>query len=206
MKTESARPRGRPREFDRNVVLDLAIKTFWDKGYNGASLDDLTERMGINRPSLYSSFGNKQKLFMEAIDRYAGTFGMRPIDMLQNEPEIMKAVESFFAETIRCVTAKNNPKGCLIVNVAGEFTHNDKIVRTKLASGFEKKVGLVVARLETAQTDGQLDSNTDTEETARMILAVMQSIATRARVGASRKELNKLASSFMRLLFPGRGL
>ena len=71
------RPRGRPRSFDRDESLDAAVLVFWKKGYDGSSIQDLTQAMGINRPSLYATFGNKRDLFMQAIDRYAATHGNR---------------------------------------------------------------------------------------------------------------------------------
>ena len=78
-KKKSSRPPGRPQEFDRDKILDRAVTTFWAKGYKDASLDDLTESMGINRPSLYATFGSKHDLFMEVIDRYSVTLGCRPL-------------------------------------------------------------------------------------------------------------------------------
>ena len=95
-KNNPVRPRGRPRKFDRDKVLDRAVTTFWTKGYSGASLDDLTESMGINRPSLYATFTSKHDLFMEVIDRYAETFGGRPVKALYCERDIKKAVAAFF--------------------------------------------------------------------------------------------------------------
>src|SRR5262245_59406118 len=69
-KNESAVQRGRPREFDTDQALDRALEVFWRKGYEGASISELTEAMGINRPSLYAAFGNKEELFRKALDRY----------------------------------------------------------------------------------------------------------------------------------------
>ena len=66
-----SRPNGRPRSFDFDDALDAAMQVFWRKGYEGASLSDLTQAMGINRPSLYAAFGNKNTLFRKALDRYA---------------------------------------------------------------------------------------------------------------------------------------
>ena len=76
MKTsEEKRGRGRPRSFDQTEALDAAVLVFWEKGFDGASIEDLTTAMGISRPSLYATFGNKRSLFIEAIDRYAATYG-----------------------------------------------------------------------------------------------------------------------------------
>ena len=140
MKTEESRPRGRPRKFDRDEVLERALNTFWDKGYASTSLDDLTDAMGINRPSLYASFGSKQDLFMETMDRYGETIGQRTTDALLEEPDIEKAVAAFFDATLRCVQSKDHPNGCLIMNVAVERSVNDPLVRKKIEKGYAEKL------------------------------------------------------------------
>ena len=202
MKKEMPRRRGRPRAFDRDAVLDRAVDTFWAKGYSSTSLDDLTENMGINRPSLYASFGNKHELFMASIDRYAGTIGRRPIDALQDEPDIRRAVEAFFETTIRCITSTNRPRGCLIMSVAGERAANDPEVRAKISGAFTEKVEVVSQRLTAARHEGQLPPDADPDSLARMIVSIMHSLAARARIDASNEELSRLARSFLGVLFP----
>ena len=202
MKNLPSRPRGRPREFDRDKVLDRAVNTFWAKGYSGASLDDLTESMGINRPSLYACFGSKHDLFMAAIDRYAVTLGCQPVEAILAEPDIKKAVTAFFEASIRCVTQKNGPKGCLIVSVAAKNAEYDKQVRDKLSGFFANTDGVIAERFRVAQDKGQLSREADSIALARMIISITHSFSTRARVGATREELSRLAKDFMAVLFP----
>ncbi len=202
MKYKSSRPRGRPRTFDRDEVLDRAVTTFWAKGYSGASLDDLTESMGINRPSLYGTFGNKHDLFMEAIDRYAATLGCQPVKALHGEPDIEQAVWAFFEASIRCVTSKDGPRGCLIASVATEEAETDAQVRDKLSGMFAETDRVVADRVRAAQDKGQLSQESDAQALARMIVSITHSFAARARVGTSREELSRLAKDFMTVLFP----
>ncbi len=202
MKIESSRPRGRPRTFDRDTVLDRAVNTFWAKGYRGASLDDLTESMGINRPSLYASFGSKHGLYMDAIDRYAVTLGCQPVEALHSEPNIKEAVAVFFETSIRCATSKDRPSGCLIANVAIEDAEKDEQLREKLSVMFAESDRIVADRFRAAQDKGQLSQESDPQALARMTISITHSFAARARVGASREELSRLATDFMPVLFP----
>jgi TetR/AcrR family transcriptional regulator, copper-responsive repressor len=202
MNNEPPRPRGRPLKFDRDQVLDRAVDTFWANGYTATSLEDLTTNMGINRPSLYAAFGNKHDLFMKTIDRYAETIGRQPLDAFLDEPDIRRAVEAYFHTTIRCVTSRNRPRGCLIMNVAGERAANDPEVRKSMSDAYDTRVATISKRLETACNDGQLPGEADPESLARMITSVMHSLAARARAGGSRKELSALAQNFLNLLLP----
>ncbi len=202
MKIKSSRPPGRPRKFDRDKVLDRAVTTFWAKGYSRASLQDLTESMGINRPSLYATFGSKHDLFLEVIDRYSLTLGCQPFKALQGEPDIKKAVAAFFEASIRAATLKDRPRGCLIVSVAVEVAEKDEQVRTKLSGIFAEIDRGIADHFLVAQDKGQLSQETDPQALARMVISVTHSIAARARVGASRGELSRLSKDFMAVLFP----
>ncbi|MBT3399236.1 MAG: TetR/AcrR family transcriptional regulator [Rhodospirillaceae bacterium] len=202
MNNQTPRPRGRPLKFDRDKVLDRAVDTFWANGYTATSLEDLTTNMGINRPSLYAAFGNKHDLFMKTIDRYAETIGRQPLDAFLEEPDIRRAVEAYFQTTIQCVTSRNRPRGCLIMNVAGERAANDAEVRGCMADAYDTRVATIAERLGTARNDGQLPVDADPESLARMITSVMHSLAARARAGGSRKELSALAQNFLNLLIP----
>src|SRR2546422_11461457 len=95
---KSAQPMGRPRAFDVEKALDLALRVFWEKGYEGTALSDLTEAMGINRPSLYAAFGNKEALFRKALDRYADGPASYVREAL-NEPTARAVVERLLRAT-----------------------------------------------------------------------------------------------------------
>lgn len=202
MNNEKPRRRGRPQAFDRDTVLDRAVDTFWANGYTATSLEDLTTSMGINRPSLYGAFGNKHDLFMQTIDRYAETIGREPLDAFLAEPDIRRAVDAYFRTTIRCVTSPERPRGCLIMNVAGERATNDAEVRACMSEAYDARVKTVSDRLRNARDEGQLPAGADPDSLARMIAAVMHSLAARARAGGSRKELFALAQNFLNLLIP----
>jgi AcrR family transcriptional regulator len=204
MEKISNRSRGRPRAFDRDAVLDRAVITFWSKGFSGASIDDLTAAMGINRPSLYAAFGSKQDLYLAAIDRYAQTHGSVPVKALLGERDVRTAVAAFFDATVRCATTAGGPKGCLIVCVAIEDAEKDDSVRTKLSGIFTHTDRVIADYLRAIQADGQSPGEVDPQALAGMIISVTHSLAARARVGAGRNELNEIARNFMAVLLPGR--
>ena len=161
MKKEATRPRGRPRTFDQDDVLDRAMMTFWAKTYTGASLDDLTADMGINRPSLYAAFGDKHALFMATIDHYAATIGARPIAALQDEPDLRKSVRAFLDAVVDNTSGAGHPRGCLIGCVVADCAENDPEVRTKLAAVMAATDTALAARYRQAQQDGQLANEAD---------------------------------------------
>ncbi|MGI9556610.1 MAG: TetR/AcrR family transcriptional regulator [Solirubrobacterales bacterium] len=197
-----SRPRGRPRSFDRDEVLDAAVLVFWEKGYRGASVDDLTEAMGIKRPSLYAAFGSKRDLFFAAIDRYAATHGRRSFDPLRLDPDTREGVERFFEAHIRCATEKDMPRGCLIACVATDEAENGAALRKKLSHMFSRTDAAIASRFRASQEDGSFPAEHDPGELARMVHSVSHSIRVRARAGAKRHELDEIAASFMAVLFP----
>src|SRR5204862_7915530 len=109
-----AMPKGRPREFDVDEALDRALGVFWRRGYEGATLADLTEAMGINRPSLYAAFGSKEELFRKALDRYVEGPAACVREAL-NEPTARAVAERLLGGSIALVTDRRNPRGRLIV-------------------------------------------------------------------------------------------
>src|ERR1044071_7903937 len=108
---------GRPREFDVDKALDLALQVFWRKGYEGASMADLTETMGITKPSLYAAFGNKEELCRKALDRYVDGPGVY-FQVALAKPTARAVVEHLLYESADAVTDPNHPPGCLAVQGA----------------------------------------------------------------------------------------
>jgi len=204
MNQSRSRQRGRPRSFDTDAALDAAVLVFWEKGYDGTSLTDLTSAMGINRPSLYATYGNKRDLFIRAIDRYATTHGSRAFSALQLEPDNRLAVQRFFEVSIDCALADGTPRGCLINTVATDAAGTDAELRSKLSRMFERTDAALARRMAASQTSHE-SSNHDPEQLALMAHSVTHSIMTRARAGASREDLTAVAVSFLAVFFPSPG-
>jgi AcrR family transcriptional regulator len=112
------KPRGRPLSFDRDAALEAAMHVFWERGYEAASVADLTAAMGITPPSLYTAFGDKEQLFLEAIERYALGYGSISARALREEPTARGAIERWLVEAAKELTEPCHPKGGLVVRAA----------------------------------------------------------------------------------------
>jgi AcrR family transcriptional regulator len=187
---------GRPREFDVDTALDLALQVFWRKGYEGASMSDLTEAMGITKPSLYAAFGNKEDLFRKALDRYVDGPGGYFQAGLQ-KPTAREVVEHILYESANAVTDPENP-GCLAVQGALCCGDAAETIKQELVARRAKGESDLKTRFARAITEGDLPADADAGDLARYISAIMQGMAVQAAGGAARDQLRKLADMAMR--------
>jgi AcrR family transcriptional regulator len=188
---------GRPRAFDADRALDRALTIFWRNGYEGASLPALTKAMGINRPSLYAAFGNKEALFRKALERYeGGPAGYAPKALKQ--PTARKVVEALLKGIVALLTRPQNPGGCLMVQGALACGENAKPVRHELATRRAAGVAAIRRRFQRAIDEGDLPANADAQGLARFVATVMHGLAVQAASGATRKELLRVKDMFLR--------
>lgn len=117
---------GRTREFDEEKVLDAAMQLFWEKGYEATSLSDLTSRMGIQRPSIYSAFGDKKELFEAALRKYTMTRASDVRSRLQNTPSVKEAFCTFFKDVADEEYTENRSRGCFCINTMVELAPHDE--------------------------------------------------------------------------------
>jgi AcrR family transcriptional regulator len=176
-------PAGRPRSFDEDAALESAIEVFRRHGYAAASLDLLTDAMGINRPSLYGAFGDKAALFEKAVSRYVEGPGALPLRALADAPDLAGAIEDFFAAVERNNCTRGRPRGCLVACVLGEAAGADERWRaraTELARGTEAAVTRALERHLPAHRAGDV---------ARLMITLMYGIAASAKAGLSAGEI-----------------
>jgi AcrR family transcriptional regulator len=190
-------PIGRPRLFDIDQALDRALKVFWRKGYQGASLPDLTKAMRINRPSLYAAFGNKEALFRKAIERYAEGPGAFVREALQ-QPSARAVVEHLFRGSIELVTNARNPRGCFMVQAALACGDTGDCIRRELAKRRDDRVAELRERFVKAVAAGDLPSDCDPADLARYVATVINGFAVQAASGARRDELERAAKIALR--------
>ena len=181
---------GRPRAFCTDEALDKALTVFWEKGYEGASLQDLTDAMGINRPSLYAAFGNKESLFLKAMDRYAEKNACM-IDFF-NEPTAREAIEKLLYKMADKLSDPDTPKGCLIVIGALACSDETSHIKKELAARRMHMQLLIQQRLERAQEEGDLTAKANAASFARYISTVTYGLSVQASSGATREQLYEI--------------
>jgi len=178
---------GRPRIFDEEAVLDRAVRVFWEKGYEGASIDDLTEAMGLSRPSVYNAFGDKEALFMRCLERYGATTGELIMGAIALATDARGAVAAYLRQAATNATGEDTPHGCLLATVAPSVCLPG--VREFLAASMAASETALAARLSAGVASGELPSDFPVIQRARRITDLSMSLAVRARTGATREEL-----------------
>ena len=189
--------RGRPRSFDRAAALRQAMAVFWQRGYEGTSLADLTAAMGINRPSLYAAFGCKEALFLEAVALYETEEGIATTRALQDEPTARAAIEAMLRRNADAYAAPETPAGCMVVLGAMLGTPECQAVREHLAAHRRQAQEDVRRRLEQGVAEGDLPAGTDTAALAAFYTTVLQGLSIQARDGASRQALSAIVDCAM---------
>src|SRR5579864_4567287 len=186
-------PSGRTRQFDVDEALERALEVFWVRGYEGATLPDLTSAMGINRPSLYAAFGNKEQLFRKALERYQ-TGPMSFLTEALLKPTARAAVEAIFSGFIRMQRDRDQARGCLVVSGALACGEEGETVRRELAHLRQRIVAAFRERFKRAVKDGDLPAGTDCRALARYIATVLNGLAVQAASGTTQKELRLVAA------------
>src|SRR5712672_1780773 len=195
MKSESPAKLGRPRAFDPDTALDRAMDVFWAKGYEGASLSDLTRAMRINRPSLYAAFGNKEQLFRKVLDRYMdGPVAYFGKALAASKPR--DVVEEIFLGTARMAGDPKIPAGCLMVQ--GALACGNASARKEVAARRTAAELALRRRLQRARREGDLPKNADPAELAHYVMTVLQGMAVQGADGASPDQLRRVAQIALR--------
>lgn len=187
----------RPRAFDLDIATERALQLFWSKGYEGTTLEDLTEAMGINRPSLYAAFGNKEGVFRRALELYVsgpggGAFATLDADTAR---EVAYRMLRFYADT---VGQPGRPRGCLLVQGALVCSNEGTSVRQTLADQRRLSEDALISRFERAKREGDLPADVSPTDLGRYVWTVCQGIAVQAVSGATRDQLRRVVAQAMR--------
>jgi len=190
-------PRGRPRKFNTEKALDEALLLFWRHGYEGTSLAALTKAMGINVPSLYAAFGNKEALFKKVLQRYL----QNPASYLPKaleQPTARRAIEKLFRGAIDMVMNPRHPDGCLLVQGALASGPAAASIRKELNLCRAAAEVAVRRRLEHAIEEGDLTAHVNPAKLARYIITVLWGLSVQAAGGATRSQLEEVVKLAMR--------
>jgi AcrR family transcriptional regulator len=182
---------GRPREFDPDRVVETAMELFWEHGFDGVSISDLTAATGINRRSLYAAFGSKEDLFAKAVQRYMSGPAGYIADALR-QPTALDVSRAMVHGAVDANTCPGRPRGCLLVHGALAAGDDADSVRDDLAQQRDAAVTALASRFDEAQAAGEL-TGVNTRALSRWINAVCQGISVQARSSATREELHEVA-------------
>jgi len=195
-------PKGRPREFDVNEALTAALRVFWRRGYEGASMAELTAEMGIAKPSLYAAFGNKEELFKKALDLYERE-KLAYISEALKEPTSRQMAERLLVGALEMQTSTCDPKGCLGVISAVACGPEASSIREDVIERQKSGRQALIDRLGEYKREGDLPADIEPEALARYMTAVLQGLSVQAGAGSSKAELRTLVDMTMRT-WPGR--
>ncbi|MEM9164407.1 MAG: TetR/AcrR family transcriptional regulator [Cyanobacteria bacterium P01_F01_bin.4] len=200
---------GRPREFNIEAALDQAVQVFYVKGYEATTLEDLTQAMGIQRPSLYAAFGNKEALFLKVLERYRSQSVQSSQATLEEEPNGQKAIADFLAQ-IAEYHITSDGLGCLIVNSTVDCQPRQGEICDRASADLsgcirhlhDQNEAMIYQRLQRALTDGDLPAQTDIRGLAQFYNGVIQGMAVLARAQKKPDAVRQMVKFAMKV-WPG---
>lgn len=188
---------GRPREFSEAAALDAAMRVFWEKGYEGTTLDDLTAAMGINRSSLYSAFGDKEALFQKVIGRYASG----PLSFLHvalEEPTARAVITSLLRRTVQFLSDPAHPAGCLTLQGGLTCGSGAESVKQAMIDWRNSGVAQIEKRLQRARRERDLPRDVRPKDLARYVTIIQNGLSIQAANGATAAEMSRAVELALR--------
>jgi TetR/AcrR family transcriptional repressor of nem operon len=181
----------RPKEFERDVVLDRAMRVFWTKGYQATSIQHLVERMGIQRGSLYDTFGDKRSLFFAAVERYDRLVTSRLLVTL-DQGSGKAAIRRFFELKVALSLEPGRPRGCLVTNSAAELASRDRGTGARIAEALKKIEAAFHRAVVRAQKAGEIDRSRNARALARYLTSSAQGLSVMAKAFPDRGVLRDI--------------
>lgn len=179
---------GRPREFDKEQTLERALKLFWSRGYGATSIQDLVDALSVERGSLYGTFGDKRRFYLEAVRLYWEVYERRLIATLDTSP-LLPALREILTHPARLdefISDVGVPQGCLVGNTTAELVPQDTEATEVVARSYSRFTEIVTAALERAQAAGEVTDKARPEAQASMLLYLVQGLSLVSRAGLDR--------------------
>jgi TetR/AcrR family transcriptional regulator, transcriptional repressor for nem operon len=194
----------RTKAFDQSAVLDKAMRVFWAKGYEATSLQDLVDGMGINRQSLYDTYGDKHALYLAALDRYAKTVGpvaIQPLIGIEHKPGAVRAaIRQALQNVVDEELCDGQGKGCLIANAALESANRDDDVKQRVAAAAAGTERVFRAALDLGQARGEFAASLDTLAGARFLANTVSGLRVMSKTSGSRQALQDVLAMALKIL------
>ena len=180
----------RTKSFDPDAVLDKAVEVFWSRGFEAASVEDLVAGTGINRASLYGTFGDKKDLFLKAIDRYNDHSSIKAT--AETTAPVREVLENLFDGLIKRST-DGRYAGCLITNTVAEFGSSDPDILARVRSSLAERENALDRLLRRGQEEGDVPADADIRARARHLLSTIQGIQVISKINPDPRALQKIA-------------
>lgn len=193
-----APPKGRPREFCVDAALAAALRVFWRRGYEGASMTELTAEMGITKPSLYAAFGNKEALFHKALDLYERE-KLAYMSTALEAPTARGVAERLLRGALEMQMDTGDPKGCLGVIGANACGVEAESIKAEVVKRRASSEAALIARFERAKSEGDLPKTIEPDALVRYLFAIMQGLSVQAGSGATCVQLEQLVETSLAL-------
>lgn len=194
----------RQRGFDRDAALDRAMAAFWSRGYGATSVEMLVARMGIQRGSLYATFGDKRSLFLAALERYQRVVTRELLEALAAPGPALEAIRRFFVLRVDQSLDRRRPPGCLVTNSAVELTRLDRGAAAKVGGSLAGLEAAFFRALERARAQGELTDARDLRGLARFLTSSAQGLSVMAKAFPERAVLEDVVHIVLAALRDGR--
>lgn len=190
----------RHKEFDRDEVLQRAMEVFWSRGYEAASIQDLVEHMGINRQSLYDTFGDKHALYLQALDRYREVETRKLFELLEQRGSVRKALRQLFGEVVVRSLCDGERRGCFMVNATSELASRCKATAARTCSNMDAMENAFYRALVRGKKEGELKGVRDHRAVARFLYCNLQGLVLMAKATQDRKRLEDVVKVTLSVL------
>ena len=190
----------RPISFEQKEVLDKVVALFWERGFEATSIQDLVEATGLNRSSLYNSFGSKEGLFAAALEHYIATFSRDRLAALAQTNNAKEGLRRYFDDLIRFSVGEGKGLGCLLTNSATELASKDAAVARQLNEQFEVVRQLFADLIVRAQAQGEVAHTKDSEAIASFLLTTIQGIRVLSRAYVEEEQLRQTVKTALSVL------
>lgn len=194
----------RPKSFERDEVLDRAIEAFWCKGYEATSIQDLVEGMGINRGSLYATFGDKHALFLAAIERYYGRALAATVHELESHERARDGIEVAIRSLADSMAHDRRRRGCLMTNSAVELAPHCRDTARTVAEYYRRTEDAFCDAMTRARAQGDLESPIEERALARFVICTLQGLQVVSKVSADRKSIDDIIGVLLAGFGPAR--
>ena len=190
----------RHKQFDQDEALHKAMEVFWSRGYEATSVQDLVGRMGINRQSLYDTFGDKHALYLQALDRYREVEGRRLLELLERPGSVRKRLRELFEEVVEKALSDRERRGCFMGNAMSELAGRCKATASKTRGNMTTMEEAFYLALQRGKQEGEIRGVRDPRAAARFIYCMLQGLVLMAKARQDRQALNDVVKVTLSVL------